>query len=32
MCISHIDAMRDIVDKLIEIKKVNGYSEINFNQ
>jgi len=30
MCISHIDAMRDIVDKLIEIKKVNGYSEINF--
>ena len=32
MCISHIDAMRDIVDKLVEIKKVNGYSEINFNQ
>ena len=30
MCISHIDAMRDIVDKLVEIKKVNGYSEINF--
>jgi DNA repair exonuclease SbcCD ATPase subunit len=30
MCISHIDAMRDIVDKLIEIKKVNGYSEIHF--
>ena len=30
MCISHIDAMRDIVDKLIEIKKVNGYSEIDF--
>ena len=30
MCISHIDAMRDIVDKLIEIKKVSGYSEINF--
>ena len=30
MCISHIDAMRDIVDKLIEIKKTNGYSEINF--
>jgi len=28
MCISHIDAMRDIVDKLIEIKKVSGYSEI----
>ena len=30
MCISHIDAMRDIVDKLIEIKKVNGYSQINY--
>jgi len=30
MCISHIDAMRDIVDKLVEIKKVNGYSEIDF--
>ncbi len=30
MCISHIDAMRDIVDKLIEIKKINGYSEIDF--
>tara|TARA_B100001059_G_scaffold51215_1_gene44714 strand:+ start:33043 stop:36195 length:3153 start_codon:yes stop_codon:yes gene_type:complete len=31
MCISHIDAMRDIVDKLIEIKKVNGYSEIAYD-
>jgi len=30
LCISHIDAMRDIVDKLIEIKKANGYSEIDF--
>jgi len=30
LCISHIDAMRDIVDKLIEIKKVNGYSKIDF--
>ena len=30
MCISHIDAMRDIVDKLVEIKKVNGYSQINY--
>jgi len=30
MCISHIDAMRDIVDKLVEIKKVNGYSEIAY--
>tara|TARA_R110000824_G_scaffold195397_2_gene378134 strand:- start:1137 stop:4298 length:3162 start_codon:yes stop_codon:yes gene_type:complete len=31
MCISHIDAMRDIVDKLIEIKKTNGYSKISYN-
>jgi len=30
MCISHIEGMRDIVDKLIEIKKANGYSEIDF--
>ena len=30
LCISHIDAMRDIVDKLVEIKKVNGYSEIAY--
>jgi DNA repair exonuclease SbcCD ATPase subunit len=30
LCISHIDAMRDIMDKLIEIKKANGYSEIRF--
>jgi hypothetical protein len=30
LCISHIDAMRDIVDKLIEIKKVSGYSKINY--
>ena len=31
LCISHIDAMRDVVDKLIEIKKVNGYSKINYS-
>ena len=31
LCISHIDAMRDIVDKLIEIKKTNGYSKISYN-
>jgi len=31
MCISHIDAMRDIVDKLIEIKKTNSYSKISYN-
>ena len=30
LCISHIDAMRDIMDKLIEIKKANGYSEIRY--
>jgi DNA repair exonuclease SbcCD ATPase subunit len=31
LCISHIDAMRDIVDSLIEIKKVSGYSKINYS-
>ena len=31
MCISHIDAMRDIVDKLVEIQKTNGYSKISYN-
>jgi DNA repair exonuclease SbcCD ATPase subunit len=31
MCISHIDTMRDVVDKLIEIKKTNGYSKINYS-
>jgi DNA repair exonuclease SbcCD ATPase subunit/predicted MPP superfamily phosphohydrolase len=31
MCISHIDAMRDVVDKLIEIKKDSGYSKINYS-
>jgi len=31
MCISHIDAMRDIVDKLIEIKKEYGYSKISYS-
>ena len=28
MCISHIQGMRDFVDQLIQIEKVNGYSEI----
>ena len=28
--ISHLDAMRDIVDGLIEIKKENGFSKISF--
>ena len=31
MCISHIEGMRDIVDKLIEIKKTNSYSKISYN-
>jgi DNA repair exonuclease SbcCD ATPase subunit len=28
--ISHLEQMRDIVDGLIEIKKDNGFSKINF--
>jgi DNA repair exonuclease SbcCD ATPase subunit len=28
--ISHLEQMRDIVDGLIEIKKENGYSKIDF--
>ena len=30
LSISHIDAMRDIVDNLIEIKKESGYSKISY--
>ena len=30
MIISHIDSMRDVVDSLIEIKKINGFSSIKF--
>jgi DNA repair exonuclease SbcCD ATPase subunit len=30
LTISHIDALRDIVDKVIEIKKENGFSNIRF--
>ena len=30
MIISHIDTLRDVVDNLIEIKKVNGFSYIKF--
>lgn len=30
LVISHIDSMRDVVDLLIEIKKVNGFSNIRF--
>ena len=28
MIISHIDSMRDVVDSLLEVKKINGYSSI----
>jgi DNA repair exonuclease SbcCD ATPase subunit len=27
--ISHVDSMRDMVDNLIEVNKINGYSQIN---
>ena len=30
MIISHIDSMRDVVDGLVEIKKVNGFSNVKF--
>lgn len=30
MIISHIDSMRDVVDSLIEIKKVNGFSNVKY--
>ena len=30
MLISHIDSMRDVVDTLMEIKKVNGFSNIKY--
>ena len=30
MVISHIDSMRDVVDGLIEIKKLNGFSNVKF--
>jgi DNA repair exonuclease SbcCD ATPase subunit len=30
MIISHIDSMRDVVDNLVEIKKVNGFSKVKF--
>lgn len=29
LCISHIDAMKDLVDKTINIEKINGFSRIN---
>jgi DNA repair exonuclease SbcCD ATPase subunit len=30
MIISHIDSMRDVVDNLVEIKKVNGFSKVKY--
>jgi len=30
MIISHIDSMRDVVDNLVEIKKINGFSQVKF--
>ena len=30
MIISHIDSMRDVVDDLIEIKKIEGFSSVKF--
>ena len=30
MIISHIDSMRDVVDDLIEIKKVDGFSQVKY--
>jgi len=30
MIISHIDSMRDVVDNLIEIKKVDGFSHVKY--
>ena len=30
MIISHIDAMKDLMDTLVEIKKVGDYSNINY--
>jgi DNA repair exonuclease SbcCD ATPase subunit len=30
LIVSHIDSMRDTVDTLLEIKKENDFSEINF--
>ncbi len=29
--ISHVDSMRDMVDNLIEVNKINGYSQISHN-
>ena len=30
LIVSHIESMRDAVDSLLEIKKENGYSNINY--
>ena len=29
--ISHVDTMRDMVDNLIEVNKINGFSQIHYN-
>ena len=29
--ISHVDSMRDMVDNLIEVNKINGFSQISHN-
>ena len=31
LIVSHIDSMRDTVDTLLEVKKENGFSNINFD-
>jgi len=30
ICISHIDTMRDLVNKQIKIEKINGFSKVNY--
>ena len=30
MIVSHLDVLRDFVDNSIEIKRINGYSSVNF--
>lgn len=32
ICISHIDSMRDLVDKQIKIEKTDGFSRINYEK
>jgi len=30
LVVSHLDSLKDMVDKHIEIKKENGFSKVNF--